>query len=72
MFQTDLMDCVKSGTTPKAIAVSKSGHRFAVVCSDFCIRVFEYASGKLLRIFHTSMQVRKMGYPPEVLTGYTA
>lgn len=58
LFQTDLMECVKAGTTPKAIAVTKSGNRFAIVCSDLSVRVFEFASGKLLHTFNATMQVR--------------
>lgn len=69
VFQTDLMDCVKSGTTPKAIAVSRLGDRFAAACSDFRIRVFEYASGKLLRIFDASMQVRHRVSPQKHCEG---
>lgn len=57
VFQTNLMDCVKAGVTPKAIAVSKSGDRFSVVCNDLSVRVFDYASGKCLGTFLASMQV---------------
>lgn len=57
MFQTDLMDCVKAEVTPKSVAVSKAGNRFALACSDLSIRVFEYATGKCLSTFSASMQV---------------
>lgn len=58
MFATSLMDCVKDGCFAKSLAISRDGRRFAISCSDMSVRVFAYASGKLLCRFDASMEVR--------------
>ena len=58
MFATNLMDCVKSGLVPKAVAVSKAGDLLAISCSDLSVLVIDFKSGKLRQRFDASMQVR--------------
>ena len=58
IFSTDLMSCAKDSIVPKHIAVSKSGQKFALACSDNTFRVFACATGKCIQKFDASIQVR--------------
>ena len=49
--ETDLYAMAKAKATPSALAVSPDGEHFAVTASDFKVRLFRWASGKLLRSF---------------------
>jgi hypothetical protein len=57
MFQTNLMDCVKSDCIVKHVCVSRSGDLLALACSDFSVRVLSYSTGRLRRFVHTDMKV---------------
>jgi WD40 repeat protein len=59
IFSTDLMMCAKDSVVPKSIAVSKSGEKFALACSDNTFRVFLYGTGKCVRKFDASIQVHR-------------
>lgn len=49
--ETDLYAMAKAKATPLALAISPDGEHFAITASDAKVRLFRWASGKLLRSF---------------------
>jgi len=53
---TDLYDLAKSKVVPYSIAVAPTGLLFSTFSSDKCIRVFDFARGKLIRKYDESVK----------------
>lgn len=51
---TDLYALAKAGTAALDVAASPDGSRFAAVCADGRVRVWEWGSGRLARVFDES------------------
>ncbi|KAL1116132.1 hypothetical protein AAG570_005627 [Ranatra chinensis] len=55
-LDTDLFEFVKCKTHPTGLAISPKGDRFATISPDRKVRVFNFLSGKLLRVFDETLQ----------------
>jgi peptidylprolyl isomerase domain and WD repeat-containing protein 1 len=53
--QTDLYDLAKTSTTAMSLTLSKTGKLFAIMGEDRLIRIFNFASGKILRRYDDSL-----------------
>jgi peptidylprolyl isomerase domain and WD repeat-containing protein 1 len=56
-LDTDLYDFVKHKTTPISLTFSPNGKLFVCVCHDRKIRVFNFVTGKLQRVFDESLDL---------------
>nr|CAH7724621.1 unnamed protein product [Callosobruchus chinensis] len=54
-LDTDLFVFAKNGTFPTGLAFSPNGKRFATVSTDRKVRVFNFITGKLLKVIGESM-----------------
>lgn len=50
-LRTDLLQLAKDKTTVSCISVNSTGDRFAVSASDHRIRVFDYLTGKIIKMY---------------------
>lgn len=55
-LDTDLFEFVKNKTYPCDIAISPDGKKFASLSGDRKVRVFNFLTGKLYRIFDESLK----------------
>ena len=55
-LDTDLFEFVKSKTLVHDLCFSPSGQHFATISSDRMVRIFKFATGKVLRVFDESLQ----------------
>lgn len=55
-LDTDLFEFAKNKTCPTSIAISNNGIKFAAISIDRKIRVFNFLTGKLTRIFDETLQ----------------
>lgn len=56
-METDLFELAKARTVPTSIAVSPDGKSFVVTAKDQKIRVFNFWTGKLRRVYDESLPV---------------
>lgn len=50
--RTDLYYLARHSLTPTHLAVSNNGKYFVVTCTDQCVRVFDFYTGKIWRTYH--------------------
>ena len=55
-LDTDLFEFAKNKTYPCSLAISPDGKKFASVSGDRKIRVFNFLTGKLYRVYDESLQ----------------
>lgn len=55
-LDTDLFEFAKNKTYPCGLAISPDGKRFASLSGDRKVRVFNFRTGKLYRIFDETLQ----------------
>lgn len=55
-LDTDLFEFAKNKTYPCGLAISPDGKRFASISGDRKVRVFNFLTGKLYRIFDETLQ----------------
>lgn len=55
-LDTDLYEFAKNKTYPCGIAVSHDGKKFATVSGDRKVRVFNFLTGKMSRVYDESLQ----------------
>lgn len=55
-LDTDLFEFAKNKAHPCGLAVSPDGKRFASLSSDRKVRVFNFLTGKLYRVFDESLK----------------
>lgn len=55
-LDTDLFEFAKNKTYPCGLAVSPNGKRFATLSGDRKVRVFNFHTGKLYRVFDEALQ----------------
>ncbi|KAK0090875.1 hypothetical protein PV325_000041 [Microctonus aethiopoides] len=55
-LDTDLFEFAKNKTYPCGLAISPDGKRFATLSGDRKVRIFNFLTGKLYRIFDESLQ----------------
>ena len=55
-LDTDLFEFAKNKTYPCGIAISNDGKKFASLCSDRKVRVFNFLTGKMSRVYDESLQ----------------
>lgn len=54
-LDTDLFEFAKNKTYPCGMAVSRDGKKFAVLSGDRKVRVFNFLTGKLYRVYDESL-----------------
>ncbi|EGD80149.1 peptidyl-prolyl cis-trans isomerase [Salpingoeca rosetta] len=54
-MDTDLFDLMKAKTRPYQMRFAPDGSKFVVTASDHKVRVFEFVTGKLLRVYDESL-----------------
>ena len=54
--ETDLFEFFKSKTTPLGLTVSDDGKKFATICKDRKIRIFNFLTGKMIKVLDESLQ----------------
>uniref|UniRef100_A0A6B2KZT4 peptidylprolyl isomerase n=1 Tax=Arcella intermedia TaxID=1963864 RepID=A0A6B2KZT4_9EUKA len=56
---TDLYEFCKVGTVPTSLEISKDGKLFATMGADRNVRIFQFETGKLYRVYCESLEVFK-------------
>lgn len=54
--ETDLYEFVKSKTMPLGLGISHDGKKFATICKDRKIRIFNFLTGKMTKVLNESLQ----------------
>lgn len=54
-LDTDLYALARAGTTALSLAVARDGARWAALCADGRVRLFRYATGRLLKVLDESL-----------------
>jgi peptidylprolyl isomerase domain and WD repeat-containing protein 1 len=54
---THLFELAKAQCTALTLSMSPEGKHFAIMCSDFKVRVFDYYTGKLKRVYNETLEV---------------
>ncbi|KAK7868771.1 hypothetical protein R5R35_003621 [Gryllus longicercus] len=55
-LDTDLFEFAKNGTVPTGMAFSPDGKKFATLSTDRKVRVFQFRTGKLIRVYSETLQ----------------
>ncbi len=58
-MDTDLYALAKAGIRPCNITMSPDGDRMVVTAHDKQVRVFDFARGKIIRLYDESLRVTK-------------
>jgi len=56
-MDTNLFDLLKNKVRPYSLSINQQGFLFATLCSDRKIRVFDFITGKISRIYDESVEV---------------
>ena len=54
--ETDLYDLAKRKTTALSLAFGHGDELMALYCKDRMVRIFSFASGKLLKVYNETLQ----------------